>query len=100
MKHPRDTALFGDGEYVDGDKRGANKYMRAPWPNPKEDGFSSDQWAGTQGYRHMGKTNVAFCDGSAQSWKQCHKDTLSEDIDNIGDGVGFLSADNSMYDLE
>ena len=100
VKHPSSTAIFGDGEFVDGDKRGANKYMRAPWPNPRDGGFSSDQWAGTQGYRHMGKTNVAFCDGRVQSWKYRYKDTLSEHIDKIGDGVGFLSEDNSLYDLE
>ena len=55
---PYRTVLFGDGEY----SGGANKFMRAPVLNPKDASFSG-RYAGTQGYRHLGKTNVAFCDG-------------------------------------
>ena len=95
VKLPALTALFGDGQWRDG----ANKYMRAPWPNPRDGGFS-DQYAGTQGYRHLRRTNVAFCDGHTQSWEECYKNTVPTDVDNIAEGTGFLSPDNSLYDLE
>ena len=55
---PSQTALFGDGQW----EGGANKYMRAPWPGDLDDGVGGRE-AGTQGYRHRGKTNVAYCDG-------------------------------------
>jgi prepilin-type N-terminal cleavage/methylation domain-containing protein/prepilin-type processing-associated H-X9-DG protein len=95
VRKPAWTALFGDGEY----ESGANKFMRAPWSNPRDAGFSG-RYAGTQGYRHLGKTNVAFCDGHAQSWKDCYTQTYPSDQANIAPGTGFLSADNSIYDLE
>ena len=95
VRSPALTALFGDGQWQDG----ANKYMRAPWPNPRDGGFN-DQYAGTQGYRHSGRTNVAFCDGHTQSWDECYKNTVPADVDKIAKGTGFLSADNCLYDLE
>jgi prepilin-type N-terminal cleavage/methylation domain-containing protein/prepilin-type processing-associated H-X9-DG protein len=95
VKRPYRCALFGDGQWADG----ANKFMRAPWPNPGDAAFSG-RYAGTQGYRHLHKTNVAFCDGHSQSWKDCYKNTAPADVNNIAEGTGFLSADNSMYDLE
>ena len=54
---PSNTALFGDGQYAGG----ANKFMRAPWPNPGDESFKGRN-AGTQGFRHLGSTAVAFCD--------------------------------------
>lgn len=95
VKSPGMTALFGDGQWRDG----ANKYMRAPWPNPRDGNFD-DQYAGTQGYRHLDKTNVAFCDGHTRSWDKCYKNTVPSDVENVSEGTGFLSADNSMYDLK
>jgi prepilin-type processing-associated H-X9-DG protein len=102
VRRPESCALFGDGQWSDG----ANKFMRSPFPGPHDEGFSGN-WAGTQGYRHCGKTNVAFCDGHAESWKNLFTNT-----DSIGKGqldrynenhdvkIGFLSPDNSAYDLE
>lgn len=95
VANPPGTALFGDGEY----RSGANKFMRAPWANPGDAGFSG-RFAGTQGYRHLDKTNVAFCDGHAASWSQRYTDTYPADRANIAPGTGFLSPDNSLYDLE
>jgi len=99
---PDRTAIFGDGQYTEG----ANKFMRAPFSNPRDASFSG-RWAGTQGYRHNGKTNVAFCDGHVQSWKELYSETYPSDkqiIDEYNSGrsikVGFLSEDNSLYDLE
>jgi prepilin-type N-terminal cleavage/methylation domain-containing protein/prepilin-type processing-associated H-X9-DG protein len=95
VKRPDRCALFGDGEW----QTGANKYMRAPWPSPGDMTFTGRS-AGTQGYRHLHKTNVAFCDGHSQSWDKCYKNTVPADVDKIAEGTGFLSPDNSLYDLE
>ena len=95
VRSPAGTALFGDGQY----RSGANKFMRAPWANPGDAQFSGRS-AGTQGYRHLERTNVAFCDGHARSWAERHTDTYSFDKINIAPGTGFLSSDNSLYDLE
>jgi len=95
VKAPARCALFGDGEYASG----ANKFMRAPWSNPGDAGFTG-RYAGTQGYRHLGKTNVAFCDGHAESWAQRYTQTYVSDRAKIAPGTGFLSPDNSLYDLE
>jgi prepilin-type N-terminal cleavage/methylation domain-containing protein/prepilin-type processing-associated H-X9-DG protein len=102
VRKPQECALFGDGEY----SNGANKFMRAPF-------MSDGDWfqfrtAGTQGYRHGGSTNVAWCDGHANSQKELYTET-----EDAGDKaklekynrkakvkIGFLSPDNSAYDLE
>ncbi len=94
VRQPAATALFGDGEYGGG----ANKFMRAPWPNPGDAAFRG-RWAGTQGYRHGGRSNVAFCDGHADSRSARFSDN-HDGADRVAPGTGFLSADNSLYDLE
>jgi prepilin-type N-terminal cleavage/methylation domain-containing protein/prepilin-type processing-associated H-X9-DG protein len=85
------VALFGDGQYASG----ANKYMRSPQPGTVDvaEGFSSP-WAGTQGFRHRGMTNVAFCDGHAESLGKAY----TANVNNVAPGTGFLSADNTLYD--
>lgn len=95
VKRPSECALFGDGQYADG----ANKFMRAPFANPGDVSFSARS-AGTQGFRHRGKTNVVFCDGHAETLAQRHTSTYPAEKERIAPGTGFLSADNSMYDLE
>lgn len=91
-------AMFGDGEFVGG----ANKFMRSPFRG--RDGSFSGRSAGTQGYRHLKKTNVAFADGHAESWSKQFSETYSFDKHNVlphGDvQTGFLSIDNNLYDLE
>jgi len=94
VKHPGKTALFGDGQYVDG----ANKFMRAPWPNPGDDSFSG-RWSGTQGFRHQKRTNVAYCDGRAEPFQNCYTNN-ADGAENVAIGTGFLSVSNSMYDLD
>jgi prepilin-type processing-associated H-X9-DG protein/prepilin-type N-terminal cleavage/methylation domain-containing protein len=94
VNHPTKTALFGDGQY----SAGADKFMRAPWPNPGDANFSG-RYAGTQGYRHDGRSNVAFCDGHAESLFACYT-TNSDGAANVAPGTGFLSPDNSLYDLQ
>ncbi len=104
-RRPSETALFGDGQCTDG---GANKYMRAPFSHPGDTLLpDSARHAGAQGYRHLGRTNVAFCDGHAQSWRQVHTETdpaAQEALDTHNataeTPVGFLSPDNTLYDLQ
>lgn len=94
-------AIFGDGEFTDG----ANKFMRAPFAGKLDEGFWG-RYAGTQGYRHLGKTNVCYCDGSVRAVSDVYTETDQGGKDRIakynqGDfKVGFLSPDNSAYDLE
>jgi prepilin-type N-terminal cleavage/methylation domain-containing protein/prepilin-type processing-associated H-X9-DG protein len=91
--HPAKTALFGDGQY----SAGADKFMRAPFPNPGDASFSG-RWSGTQGFRHLKRTNVAFCDGHAESLSGCYTNN-ADGAANVAPGTGFLSPDNSLYDL-
>ena len=94
VNHPAKTALFGDGQY----SGGAEKFMRAPYPNPGDANFSG-RYAGTQGFRHNGYSNVAFCDGHAESLSACYTNN-SGGAANVAPGTGFLSDSNSLYDLE
>ena len=95
VRRPSECAIFGDGEYGGG----ANKFMRAPLPSEGDDGFFG-RAAGTQGYRHLGRTNVAYCDGSAKATRKLYTNTDLAEIDNIAQNTGFLSSDNSAYDLK
>jgi prepilin-type processing-associated H-X9-DG protein/prepilin-type N-terminal cleavage/methylation domain-containing protein len=86
-------ALFGDGQYAGG----ADKFMRAPFPNPGDAAFT-DRAAGTQGYRHRKRTNVAFVDGHAETWPDRFANTTPAQVARIAPGTGFLSDDNALYD--
>jgi prepilin-type processing-associated H-X9-DG protein len=94
VHQPAATALFGDGQFAGG----ANKFMRAPWPNPGDQSFSG-RWSGTQGFRHQKRSNAAFCDGHAESLHNRYTDNKNGAA-NVAPDTGFLSADNSLYDLE
>jgi prepilin-type processing-associated H-X9-DG protein len=94
VRHTAQTALFGDGQY----SQGADKFMRAPWPNPGDQNFSG-RWAGTQGFRHLQRSNTAFCDGHAESLRSCFT-TNQDGAANVAPGTGFLSTDNSAYALQ
>jgi prepilin-type processing-associated H-X9-DG protein/prepilin-type N-terminal cleavage/methylation domain-containing protein len=95
VRQPAETALFGDGEFAGG----ANKFMRSPLPSPSET-FFFGRYAGTQGFRHLGRTNVAYCDGHAESISQRHTRTVAAEQSNVARGTGFLSDDNRLYDLK
>jgi prepilin-type processing-associated H-X9-DG protein len=71
--------------------------MRAPFPNPGDAAFT-DRAAGTQGYRHRKRTNVAFADGHAEARLERFANTTVSEMPKIGAGDGFLSDDNSFYD--
>jgi len=102
VKNPVQTALFGDGEYYDG----ANKFMRSPFKS-SYDTFAF-RAAGTQGYRHSRRTNVVYCDGHAEPQKEYYTETMDAQKEmveghnkaNPDKIVGFLSPDNSAYDLK
>jgi len=93
VRYPAQCAMFGDGQY----SAGANKFMRAPF-QPVINGVTDPknfEAAGTQGFRHRGGTNVAFCDGHAETLWTRYTNTVPSQI--VAPGTGFLSADNSMY---
>jgi prepilin-type N-terminal cleavage/methylation domain-containing protein/prepilin-type processing-associated H-X9-DG protein len=92
VRRPSACAVFGDGGY----ESGANKFMRSPWPTER-DGFA-ERYAGTQHYRHLGRTNVGWCDGSASSTALLFAETDAAGVEHIAEGTGFLSADNRAYD--
>jgi len=94
VKRPEATVLFGDGQYAGG----ANKFMRAPFPNPGDAAFRG-RHAGTQGFRHLGRSNAAFCDGHAEPMAQRYTNN-ADGAARVAPGTGFLSPDNSLYDLE
>jgi prepilin-type processing-associated H-X9-DG protein/prepilin-type N-terminal cleavage/methylation domain-containing protein len=93
IQQPTVCAVFGDGEWASG----ANKFMRAPIATARDSSSPAQRAAGTQGYRHLGSTNVAFADGHAENLGDPHAPAA---VPDIAPGTGFLSDDNSMYDLE
>lgn len=95
LKNPNKTALFGDGEF----SGGANKFMRSPKRSTKHDASGkSIREAGTQGFRHNGKTNIAFCDGHVEEITKSYTSSGSEGF--VSQDCGFISPDNSLYSLE
>jgi prepilin-type processing-associated H-X9-DG protein len=102
VRRPSQTVVFGDGQYA----AGANKFMRSPFPSPSELAANSffvhgGRYAGTQGFRHRGHTsNAAFADGHAAPLARRHALTVGPDLALVAAGTGFLSADNSAYDLD
>jgi len=99
---PAKCAIFGDGQF----SLGANKFMRSPAAGKLDEDFGDIyRYAGTQGYRHLKKTNVAYCDGSVCSVDELYTETLSKQIieennEKCPVKTGFLSADNSAYALQ
>ncbi|HEY4328205.1 MAG TPA: type II secretion system protein [Phycisphaerae bacterium] len=98
VTHPTTTALFGDGQ-----QSGPDKFMRAPaMCNPLVDGGDAvgenTRAAGTQGYRHLGRTNVAWADGHTEAWSSCTTQTSPSNLPTAPK-TGFLSADNSLYGI-
>ena len=92
VRRPSTTAMFGDGQWAGG----ANKFMRAPYPNAGDAGFSG-RWAGTQGYRHLGRTDVAYVDAHAASTAERFVEN-ADGASRVGPLTGFLSLDNAAYD--
>ncbi|MFH0911079.1 MAG: type II secretion system protein [Planctomycetota bacterium] len=96
VRKPTECALFGDAEGNNFGSLGFNRLMRAPqadrphassWPWPE---------SGTQAFRHWGRTNAAFCDGHVESLE----DRYAAGVTSLAPGTGFLSDNDSLYDLE
>jgi prepilin-type processing-associated H-X9-DG protein/prepilin-type N-terminal cleavage/methylation domain-containing protein len=99
VRRPEHTALFGDGEFGNGGAGGAigaNKYMRSPAPSEFPSDAGVPRHAGTQGYRHRKRTNIAFADGHAESLR----DRFTAGNTSVAEGTGFISNDNGLYDLK
>jgi prepilin-type processing-associated H-X9-DG protein len=109
VKHPAGCALFGDGQWSEG----ANKFMRSPkGAKFAPDSTFASRAAGAQGFRHLGKTNVAWADGHASPMVSVYTDVYPDmggrqkqsleeyNRENPKQKIGFLSPDNSAYDLE
>lgn len=106
IRRSAEVALFGDGQYV----AGTDKYMRAPVlvsNSDTGDGIGlATRTAGTQGYRHLNRTNVCYCDGHAESVADRFTAAGTSSGGSItysttyvaAPGTAFLSADNHAYD--
>jgi prepilin-type processing-associated H-X9-DG protein/prepilin-type N-terminal cleavage/methylation domain-containing protein len=92
VHHPATVALFGDAGW----SAGANKFMRAPFPNVDDASFTG-RFAGTQAFRHRSRSNTAFCDGHAESMSERFTGN-ADDPAQVSPGTGFLSPDNHLYD--
>lgn len=102
IRKSSECALFGDGEYMAGGRHYTNKYMRAPYADGRLAAKPADMGqvaAGVQGYRHRGKTNICWADGHADS--VTHRNAEHYDPGGLLDvGLGFVSDDDSLYDLD
>ena len=93
IQTPSACAVFGDGQYTSG----ANKFMRSPYPGPM-DADAGTALAGTQGFRHLrNSTHVAFADGSVRALHTRYTKTAARG--EPASKCGFLSEDNTLYDL-
>ena len=99
VKSPSETVIFGDGAYDGGSK--ANKMMRAPFGKQRYGDFGfSGRSAGTQHFRHTGSTNVSFVDGHSGSYRKIFRNSYSNETANVSGKCGWISSDDSLYDLE
>jgi prepilin-type N-terminal cleavage/methylation domain-containing protein/prepilin-type processing-associated H-X9-DG protein len=93
IPHSDQVAIFGDGQFG----TSADKFMRAPYANPGDAGFpDADRYAGTQGYRHLGRTNVCYCDGHAEAQRAVYTGNPTY-AGMVAPGTGFLTIDNRAY---
>lgn len=96
---PAECAVFGDGAYG----KGANKFMRSPWAGSRDTDIGAagaTRGAGCQAFIHLQTTNVSYADGHAGWLNTPYKDTYAEAKLWMADNGGFLSSDNSLYDLK
>ena len=92
---PAGTALIGDGGFLNG----ANKYMRAP--GDRSPGGATLAASGSQAFRHLDTTNVAWADGRVDTRTERYAMPSASPGTLAYQGWpqhGFLSPDDSMYD--
>ncbi len=100
VRNPVETAVYGDGLSAGGGHAVPNKFMRAPVGRRLGSGASADDTvSGTQGYRHLGGTNVLWADYHVSTWKIRHSETAESGL-TAGHDTGWLSEDDSLYDLK
>src|SRR5258706_12516844 len=85
-------SLFGDGQY----SGGANKFMRAPLPNPGDAAFTFRS-ARTQGFRHGGRTNLAVGEGHAESLSDSYQVLSPSAGGKIAAGGRVLSSAQFLF---
>ena len=104
-RNPAQTAMFGDAGFG----ITTNRYMRAPFKSEHDRSEYIVLAAGGQSFRHRGATNVSYVDGHAETVNIRSEDRLprtgpwaSDPTLRIiaGKSNGFLSQDNSAYDLK
>lgn len=94
VRFPERLLLFGDGGYAGG----VNKFMRAPQASRSYDYSSAGiREAGTQAFRHLGHTNVAFADGHVESISRPYTSGGREGWVSPTARTGFVDASNDMY---
>jgi prepilin-type processing-associated H-X9-DG protein len=101
VRHPAETAVYGDGASrgPDGTEL-PNKFMRAPAGERRGNTLRAGiPVAGTQAFRHLGGTNVLWADYHASTWKDRQEQTANTGL-TAGRGTGWLSADDTLYDLK
>ena len=93
VQKPTETAMFADSAIWVTPMSGgdpiiaANNYLRAP--------NDPASWIGQNvHFRHVGQANVAWCDGHVTSWDDIHLPLMAEP------SLGYISPDDSLYDLE
>lgn len=94
--------LFGDGHY----SGGANKLMRSPFIWDGDTDWTL-RTGGTQGFRHNGQTDIAWADGHVTAQNEYYTEThpkYKPQLDAYNEvnkiKIGFISPDNSLYDLK
>ena len=110
LRRSTQVALFGDAMCYRNGALVTNKFMRSPLRMTGTDIgdglFPLARVAGTQGYRHLGRTNVCYLDGHADSVKDRYTQAGSV-LAGVatypanavaGATTGFLSPDNRAYD--
>jgi len=99
VKSPSETVIFGEGAWAGG--KNANKFMRAPFGDHAggDPGFNGRS-AGTQDFRHIGLSNVSFCDGHAAGVLKLYKNSYGHETANVYGPCGWLSIDDALYDLD
>ena len=89
--------LFGDAGYAGG----MNKFMRSPVSANLYDTSSTGvRQAGTQSFRHRGRTNLAFADGHVESRSQAYVLGGKKGFVSENTKTGFVAPDNSIYGEE